>query len=402
MQQDRRAEGSQLARAVRRRVDDRPGGTATSGRSVHTGGTATDAAEGFNITRLPGEGREADGASGEKSEDVTARRKDEVIEIAYALPPTQTEGRPRSQPCSEASAGQPRLRQRRGSPVGRDPEGVQIDDRSLSGCVTYSDSCSSNGPSLVSGFLIPSNGGMRFDKSLTARARQPAPRGDADDDVDRRGGQWEYGQADAAVAHAAGQPGGRVEASHALYIDARRGRSPTSTGEPPGQDKRRRIRGKQPVRPLDADLGASDGVGVQPSARDDHQLPWGGDATVAAAARPNSVHSPISAGALRSCCSGADLSDVHFDRHELALRDAVGAAVGIAAAEIEFSGGECRRAAGDPGRGPSRFTSDFVDWQCFSAEDVHDGPQPAASSHTSMPAWAPSGGRPPDGAVDAA
>ncbi len=341
-------------------------------------------------------------ACGKPPVDGSAAGKKEDEEAASPLSPRRREGRRRRQPSISGSVGQPRLRQRRGSPVERDPGELQVDSQTNRDSVDAGGWSPERDPLFVSDCLILHDEGMNSVDSLTARALLPVPRGGADDDGGRRGERQNEGRAGAAAEGTLDLSGGCGEAAHALHIDARKGGAETDAGGHTGQLRRRRVRGKQAVRPVDATLGIPVTEEGQPAARNTRQGAWGGNAAGAIAAQQNSVHPPVSAGASRSCCSVSGRTDLHVDRHGQALRGAFGAARGTAAAIGEGDSGNRGRVAVGSGGSPSRHTSYSLTAQCPFAEEVHDGLQPASSSGASLLPWAPGGGRPPDGADHAA
>ncbi len=340
-------------------------------------------------------------ASSSPPVDGSATRKKEEEEAAHPQQPRRCGGLQRRQPSILGSTDQPQLRRRRGSPGGKGPLEPHVSSEAGHDGDAVEGISSDSDPSPVCVPLKPLAEELSSYDSPIPRALLPAPRGEARDGVARRGEQQNGGQAGAAIANALtlGRPGAQGGLAHALHVVTRKRDAATKGGEPAGQVKRRRIRGKQSVRSVEATLSAPVSEEGQPVARATCQRARDDNAVCAIVDRPNSVHPPASAGASRSSSSVCDFPDFRVDRHGQALRSAGGAAGGVAAADDSGSGGFQERGPGDSGGGPSRYASHLLTLQCRSAVDHRDGPQPAASGAASVQSWSPSGGRPPDGAA---
>ncbi len=331
--------------------------------------------------------------------DDSVVRSDQEEEAAHPQPPRRCSGLQRGRHSFLGSTDQPRLRRRRGSPAGKGPVEPHVSNEADHDDVDSEGRCSDRNHLPFCATLIPLAEGLNSHGSLIPRALLPDPRGEARDGDDRRGERWNKNQTGAAIADALGRPGGQGDLARALLDGTRKRDSETRSGGPTGQVKKRRIRGKQSMRSLDATLNPPISEEERPAAGATHQSIREDNAAGAIVDRLNSLHLPASAGASRSSSSVSDFLDLRVDRHGQALRGAIGAAGGIAAAVGKRSDGVHARGAEGSGGGPLRYAFHSSTVQCLPAEDHRDGPQPAASGATCVLPWSPSGGRPPDGAA---
>ncbi len=308
--------------------------------------------------------------------------------------------RRRRQRSGSGSPRQPRLRHPRGSSASREREDPKDDHLADSGS-GIDERCSPGGdPRVGDGRAGTCDVNSNSLESLNAHALRPAPPDGADGDGVLRNGRQTEDQEGAAAELMTDFMRGRAEAAHLGQTSATEEASANGAQRHARQQKRRRIRGKQPVSLGDADASTPRAEGEDHASRTARRNSWDGEAAGILAAQGNSVRPPVSAGASRSSCGADGLDDVQEDRNGQALQGAHCAA-GTVLGRGANRGVRGQAAAGSWG-GPPRRSSYLFTVQCPLVEEGRGGPLPAMSSSASVPTWAPCGGRPPDAAGRAA